>query len=60
MQHPATRRQFISTGSLGFLGLTLRDYLQAASNKEPFKPRANAVILFWLEGGPSDSDTFDP
>ncbi|MDX1981578.1 MAG: DUF1501 domain-containing protein [Bryobacteraceae bacterium] len=60
MQHPATRRQFISTGSLGFLGLTLRDYLQAASNKEPFKPRANAVILFWLEGGPSHIDTFDP
>jgi len=50
-------------GSLGFLGLTLSDYLFAAassSGKAPIAGKANAVILFWLEGGPSHIDTWDP
>ena len=51
------RRQFLSAGSLGFLGLTLRDYLEAAPAP---KAKATSVILFWLEGGPSHIDTFDP
>jgi len=54
------RRDFISAGSLGFLGLTLGDYLAAAAAQPAVKARANAVILFWLEGGPSHIDTFDP
>src|SRR5579885_3003701 len=60
LRHPASRRDFISAGSLGFLGLTLSDYLSAASAKLPEKARANSVILFWLEGGPSHIDTWDP
>jgi uncharacterized protein (DUF1501 family) len=59
-QHPASRREFLNVGSLGFLGLTLSEYLQAAAEKTPSKPKANAVILFWLEGGPSHIDTWDP
>ncbi len=59
MRHPASRRDFLSVGSLGFLGLTLRDYL-AAAEKAPGKAKANSVILFWLEGGPSHIDTWDP
>ncbi|MBK9168208.1 MAG: DUF1501 domain-containing protein [Bryobacterales bacterium] len=51
-----SRRAFLSAGSLGFLGLTVRDYLAA----EQAKAKANSVILFWLEGGPSHIDTFDP
>ncbi|MBI1787793.1 MAG: DUF1501 domain-containing protein [Acidobacteria bacterium] len=58
MRHPASRRDFLSAGSLGFLGLTLSDYLAAAPAKG--KAKANAVILFWLEGGPSHIDTWDP
>jgi hypothetical protein len=54
------RRDFLSAGSLGFLGLTLSDYLRAASEKAPAKAKANSVILFWLEGGPSHIDTWDP
>jgi uncharacterized protein (DUF1501 family) len=54
------RRNFLSAGSLGFLGLTLSDYLRAASEKAPAKAKANSVILFWLEGGPSHIDTWDP
>lgn len=57
---PASRRDFLSAGSLGFLGLTLSDYLQAAAAKAPAAARANSVILFWLEGGPSHIDTWDP
>jgi hypothetical protein len=60
IRHPFSRRNFLSVGSLGFLGLTLREYLAAASTARPGKARANAVILFWLEGGPSHIDTWDP
>src|SRR6266540_2903831 len=58
VQHPASRRAFLSVGSLGFLGLTMREY--AAAAKTPANAKANAVILFWLEGGPSHIDTWDP
>lgn len=60
MRHPASRRDFINAGSLGFLGLTLSEYLSAASEKAPAGAKANSVILFWLEGGPSHIDTWDP
>ena len=61
MQHSATRRSFISAGSLGFLGLSLREALSAAADaNSPANGKAKAVILFWLEGGPSHIDTWDP
>ena len=62
MRHPTSRRDFLNAGSLGALGITLSDYLRAAAAKEPnsAKPKANAIILFWLEGGPSHIDTWDP
>lgn len=61
MQHPTTRRSFVTVGSLGFLGLSLREALSAAATAgSPAKGKTNAVILFWLEGGPSHIDTWDP
>src|SRR6266446_2938491 len=61
MQHPTTRRSFITAGSLGFLGLSLREALAAAADaNSPPNGKAKAVILFWLEGGPSHIDTWDP
>jgi uncharacterized protein (DUF1501 family) len=61
MQHPFTRRSFVSAGSLGFLGISLRDVLAATvESKSPVEGKAKAVILFWLEGGPSHVDTWDP
>src|SRR5437867_9509800 len=61
MQHPTSRRSFITAGSLGFLGLSLRDALSAAAEaNSPVNGKAKAVILFWLEGGPSHIDTWDP
>jgi hypothetical protein len=41
----------------------VRDILRAApapAAKDTTKPKANSVILFWLEGGPSHIDTWDP
>lgn len=49
------RRSFLSAGSLGFLGLNLADLLRAKPNG-----KAQSCILLWLEGGPSQMDTFDP
>jgi uncharacterized protein (DUF1501 family) len=61
MQHPTSRRSFVTAGSLGFLGLSLRNALAAAAeSKSPGEAKAKAVILFWLEGGPSHIDTWDP
>lgn len=60
MKHAASRRDFLNVGSLGFLGLTLQDYLAAAATKTPAAAKATSVILFWLEGGPSHIDTWDP
>lgn len=60
--HPS-RRSFLNVGSLGFLGLKLNEYLAAAAspaNNASPPAKANAVILFWLEGGPSHIDTWDP
>jgi hypothetical protein len=37
----------------------LGQYLKAAST-QPAKGKAQACILFWLEGGPSQIDTWDP
>jgi hypothetical protein len=59
-KHFSSRRQFLNAGSLGFLGLTLSDYLRAASVEPAKGAKANSVILFWLEGGPSHIDTWDP
>ena len=55
-----SRRSFLNVGSLGFLGLTLSEYLSAASSSTTKAGKANSVILFWLEGGPSHIDTWDP
>lgn len=56
---PRRRRDFLTVGSLGFLGLQLNQYLQAAETAKP-TVTAKSCILFWLEGGPSQMDTFDP
>ena len=60
----AGRRDFLKAGSLGLLGIHLRQFLavqtaRAASVDKP-KSNAQACILLWLEGGPSHIDTWDP
>jgi uncharacterized protein (DUF1501 family) len=53
------RRWFLQTGLAGFAGLSLADALRArVAQSATSSPKA--VILFWLSGGPSQIDTWDP
>ncbi|MGE0608190.1 MAG: DUF1501 domain-containing protein [Pirellulales bacterium] len=60
-----TRRQWLSVGSLGTLGLSLPWLLarQAAANESPaensLQPRAKACIQIFLWGGPGQHETWD-
>jgi hypothetical protein len=54
------RREFLTVGALGGLGLALPQLLQAAgASKGGRKPTADSCILFYLQGGMSHLDTFD-
>lgn len=56
-----SRRWFLQTGLAGIAGLTLADRLRlsAAAATHPAGEK-KAVILFWLSGGPSHIDMWDP
>ncbi len=53
-----SRRWFLQTGLAGFAGLSLANVLKATSPSRHRDPKA--VILFWLSGGPSQIDMWDP
>jgi len=59
-----SRRGFLRVGSLAPLGIGLAPFLrtsQALAGKgTPLQGKAQACILLWLEGGPSQMDTWDP
>src|ERR1700683_1035943 len=59
-----TRRSLIKVGSIGFLGLSLSMTdlfrMQAAAAQGGNGAKAKSVILLWMDGGPSQFDTFDP
>jgi hypothetical protein len=56
-----SRRSFLQAGALGIAGLALPDWLrlkaQAAEGGKT--TRETAVILIWLDGGPTHMDTYD-
>src|ERR1019366_7318433 len=54
-----SRRWFLQTGLAGLAGLTLPDLLRLRASERPSRDR-QAVILFWLSGGPSQLDMWDP
>src|SRR3954467_7822500 len=55
-----SRRWFLQTGLAGLAGLSLPGLLrQQAEGAAPAAGR-RAVILFWLSGGPSQLETWDP
>lgn len=58
----SSRRGFLQTGLAGLAGLTLPTVLQhRAMASAAGKPvRKTSVILFWLSGGPSHIDMWDP
>ncbi|HYI93492.1 MAG TPA: DUF1501 domain-containing protein [Bryobacteraceae bacterium] len=57
-ERQSSRRAFLQVGSLGFLGINLAQQLRAATTASGGK--AQSCILLWLEGGPSQMDTWDP
>jgi hypothetical protein len=61
---PPTRRWFLQTGLAGFAGISFGEILRlrAEAPHHPARPAAGgkAVILFWLSGGPSHLDMWDP
>jgi hypothetical protein len=55
-----TRRDVLRLGALGPLGLSLPQLLRADDAQPTGRARAKSCILFFLEGGQSQLDTFDP
>src|SRR5437764_13318429 len=59
-----SRRDFLRVGSLAPLGIGLTQFLQASGGPSQKgtaqRGKAQACILLWLEGGPSQMDTWDP
>ena len=63
-----SRRRFLQYGTLGLGNLSLAMMLRAGDEipnplapKQPhFAPKAKRIIHFFLNGGPSHVDTFDP
>jgi hypothetical protein len=59
---PQTRRSFLQAGFMAMGGLGLGDVLRmrAAAKASPTQPETDtAVILIWLQGGPSHMETYD-
>src|SRR5215471_11846947 len=54
-----TRRTALKAGFLGLCGLSLADLLRLRAEGRA-KTKDNAVILLWLDGGPSQLETYDP
>lgn len=69
-QHPMTRRELLSRSGMGFASLGLASLLAdeaRAATSDPlavrsphFRGKAKRVVHFFLNGGPSHVDTFDP
>jgi hypothetical protein len=57
-----SRRWFLQTGLAGLAGLSLPElyHQRAAAASAGSKGRQTSVILFWLSGGPSHLDMWDP
>src|SRR5437870_2338100 len=57
-----TRRDLLQAGTLGWLGLTLPQLLRAQSQPAPAvrQTTADACILIFLWGAPSQFESFDP
>ncbi|MFM7920672.1 MAG: DUF1501 domain-containing protein, partial [Planctomycetaceae bacterium] len=59
---PGSRREFLRAGVLAAGGLTLPQLLaaQKAAAAPGCRVPDTSVILFWMWGGPSQLETFDP
>src|SRR5262249_28215343 len=59
-----SRRELLTVGGLGLFGLSLPDVLRLQAQPRPGNrqspPRADSVILLYLQGSPSHIDLWDP
>ncbi|MFM7056531.1 MAG: DUF1501 domain-containing protein [Planctomycetota bacterium] len=55
---PVGRREFLRAGTMALGGLSLPELL--AAREQTGGPADTSVILFWMWGGPSQLETFDP
>ena len=67
MSAPTTRREMLARCANGFGGIALASLLAnearanpLAAKKPHFTPKAKSVIFLYMDGGPSQVDTFDP
>jgi uncharacterized protein (DUF1501 family) len=56
---PLTRRTFLKVGALSTFSL-LAPWRTAWADDEPAGSKPGAIIVLWLNGGPSQLETFDP
>src|SRR5262245_62394725 len=54
-----SRRSALKAGFLGLTGLSLADMLKLQAQGQT-NSRHKSVILMWLDGGPSQLETYDP
>jgi hypothetical protein len=54
-----SRRWFLQSGLAGLAGLTVPEFLRVRASEKVSRER-RSVILFWLSGGPSHLDMWDP
>lgn len=57
------RRSVLKVGTLGALGFSAADLFRLRANADAEskpKPNDKSVILIWLDGGPSQFETYDP
>jgi len=55
-----SRRWFLQTGTAGLAGLSLADLLRQRASANGSTAKKKSVLLFWLSGGPSHIDMWDP
>jgi hypothetical protein len=64
VRRPLSRRDWLCRAANGFGGLALLDLMareaRGGTRKPHFEPKAKAVIFLFMDGGPSQMDTFDP
>ena len=60
MTQPLSRRDWLRLGAAGFTGISLSGWMETLAAHAATHPRRKrSCILLWMEGGPSQMDTFD-
>ena len=58
---PLSRRDWLKLSAAGVVGYSLSGWLEAfAADAAPNSQRKRSCIVLWMNGGPSQIDTFDP